>query len=97
MKVTENMTNTVLGFCNVPHISPLGVDWVSVFLLRYLSVPALLEASLHRVTTCFLCLDGNNIYGWAMSQALPVDGFRWLEKEELEYLNINSVIFDFVS
>jgi hypothetical protein len=29
-----------------------------------------------------------------MSQALPVDGFRWLEKEELEYLNINSVSDD---
>jgi len=36
-------------------------------------------------------LDANNLYGWAMSQALPVDGFRWLEKEEFEHLNINSV------
>jgi hypothetical protein len=26
-----------------------------------------------------------------MSQALPVGGFRWLEKEEFEHLNINSV------
>jgi hypothetical protein len=30
-------------------------------------------------------LDANNLYGWAMSQALPVDGFRWLEKEEFEH------------
>ena len=22
-------------------------------------------------------LDGNNLHGWAMSQKLPVDGFKW--------------------
>ena len=25
-------------------------------------------------------LDGNNLYGWAMSQNLPVDGFKWIKK-----------------
>ena len=25
-------------------------------------------------------LDANKLYGWAMSQKLPVDGFRWVEK-----------------
>ena len=24
-------------------------------------------------------LDANNMYGWAMSQKLPVDGFKWIE------------------
>ena len=24
-------------------------------------------------------LDANNFYGWAMSQKLPVNGFKWLE------------------
>ena len=36
-------------------------------------------------------LDANNLYGWAMYQALPVHGFRWLEKEEFEHVSINSV------
>jgi hypothetical protein len=38
--------------------------------------------------------DANNLYGWTMPQALPVDGFRWLEKEEFGHLNINSVSDD---
>ena len=25
-------------------------------------------------------LDANKLYGWAMSQKLPVDGFKWVEK-----------------
>ena len=25
-------------------------------------------------------LDGNNLYGGAMSQKLPVDGFKWIKK-----------------
>ena len=25
-------------------------------------------------------LDANNPYGWAMSQKLPVDGFKWIKK-----------------
>ena len=24
-------------------------------------------------------LDANNLYGWAMSQKLPVNGFKWIE------------------
>ena len=28
-------------------------------------------------------LDAKNLYGWAMSRKLPVDGFKWIEKENL--------------
>ena len=27
-----------------------------------------------------LYLDANNLYGWTMSQKLPVDGFKWMKK-----------------
>ena len=29
-------------------------------------------------------LDENNLYGWAMSQKLPVEGFKW-EKNILKF------------
>ena len=32
-------------------------------------------------------LDANNLYGWAMSQKLPVNGFKWVKQEELSNLN----------
>ena len=28
-------------------------------------------------------LDTNNLYGWAMSQNLPVNGFKWVENNEI--------------
>ena len=28
-------------------------------------------------------LDANILYGWAMSQKLPVYGFKWIEKDDL--------------
>ena len=35
-------------------------------------------------TSYIIYLDANNLYGWAMSQTLPTDGFYWLVKEEWE-------------
>ena len=29
-------------------------------------------------------LDANNLYGWAMSQLLPISDFRWLSEDELK-------------
>ena len=28
-------------------------------------------------------LDTNNLYGWAMSQKLPVNGFKWLKQKRI--------------
>ena len=32
-------------------------------------------------------LDENNFYGWAMSQKLPVNGFKWVKKKKLSEFN----------
>ena len=34
-------------------------------------------------------LDANNLYGWAMSEPLPVNGFDWME-------DLSKVVEDFV-
>ncbi|GIX84040.1 c2H2-type domain-containing protein [Caerostris darwini] len=35
-----------------------------------------------------LALDANNLYGFAMSQFLPVGNFSWLDSEELSKFNV---------
>ena len=32
-------------------------------------------------------LDPNNLYGWAMSQKLPVRNFKWIEKVDISKFN----------
>ena len=32
-------------------------------------------------------LDANNLYGWTMSQKLPVNNFKWVKQEELSNFN----------
>ena len=34
-------------------------------------------------------LDVNNLYGWAMSKKLPVNGFKWIDNSETAELVIN--------
>ena len=32
-------------------------------------------------------LNANNLYGWAMSKILPVNGFRWFDSYEINEIN----------
>ena len=32
-------------------------------------------------------LDGNNFYGWVMSQKIPINGFKWVGKSKLSRFN----------
>ena len=33
-------------------------------------------------------LDANNLYGWAMSQYLPTDGFRWMTDKQIDNIDL---------
>ncbi|KAK6998843.1 hypothetical protein BgiMline_008450 [Biomphalaria glabrata] len=39
-------------------------------------------------------LDANNLYGWAMSQPLPLKDFKWLTEEDISSLDINNISDD---
>ena len=42
-------------------------------------------------------LDANNLYGWAMSKILPVNGFKWLDTSETSALaHSNKINEDFI-
>ena len=34
------------------------------------------------------CVDANNLYGWAMSQYLPTDNFRWMTDKETNKIGL---------
>lgn len=41
--------------------------------------------------TFLMYFDACNLYGWAMSQMLPVDSFRWLSEKEIAQLDVHSI------
>ena len=38
-----------------------------------------------------LYLDANNLYGWAMSQALPEGNFSWMSEGEIAHLDVTAI------
>ena len=37
-------------------------------------------------------LDANNLYGWAMIQRLPTNGFQWIPENELSTSNVIKIL-----
>ena len=41
----------------------------------------------NNISSYLMYLDTSNLYGWAMSEKLPVNGFKWIEKSRLSRFN----------
>ena len=39
------------------------------------------------ISSYIMYLDANEFYGWVMSQKLPANGFKWVEKSKLSRFN----------
>ena len=46
---------------------------------RYAKTNKYMDKHDKKITSYLLYLDANNLYGWVMSQKLPINGFKWVE------------------
>ena len=73
-----------------------GISMVSKRYARANNPDVKLWISNKDLKSYLLYLDANNLYGWAIMQALPIGGFQWVSEYELEDLKskINDGIID---
>ena len=50
--------------------------------------PKLPDYNKEKPESHIMYLDANNLYGWAMSQRLPIGDFKWVDKKEFDTLNL---------
>ena len=62
---------------------------ISTIMKRYAKAnnPYVNDFNPKKENTYIQYLDANNLYGWAMSQPLPVNEFKWMEVSELQNWN----------
>jgi hypothetical protein len=53
--------------------------------------PYIEEFDVDRETNYIMYLDANNVYGWAMSQPLPLGNFGWLSQGEIDNLDVLNI------
>lgn len=56
--------------------------------------PFLSEYYIRQPSNYLVYLDANNLYGWAMSQALLTHDFCWLTPDEMKTIDVHSIPLD---
>lgn len=53
--------------------------------------PYVMDFDENKDTSYLTYIDANNLYGWAMSNTMPINDFKWLSKEEIKTFNVMTV------
>ena len=64
-----------------------GMAMISHWYAR-VKVPGMENYDASKRNSYIMYLDANNLYGWVMSQALPMSNFKWLTDKEMKDLYV---------
>ena len=57
--------------------------------ISYIANRYVADDNKNKLSKYVMYLDVNNLYRWAMSQSLPIDGFQWMEPSDVELNKYN--------
>ena len=49
------------------------------------------DSDSNRKDKFIMYLDANNLHGWGMNRPIPYGGFDWLNKQEINELDLDSI------
>ena len=96
LKYTDVKLDTLVDIDQHLFIEPGMRGGISMIVRQHAKAnnPLMADYNPAELNSYILYLDANNLYGWAMSQPLPVGEFKWMTEEQLNQFDITQVLDD---